>query len=191
MRAMLGCLGCLGFIAAVVFVVSSIAMLIFAGDVSWGERTAMAGMISAIVVFAVVMLGWRDKAAFHKAKKTVARQLTQRGDVSDAEFCETFPQQDPRLILEVRNAIAAFYRVPPTKIHPTDNFNDDLAWRELSPSILCNVTFHILAAYEVPKPKPSNRVFGFPTSDRIDGFAEEMQQLMQKLRDFEADSNNE
>jgi hypothetical protein len=181
-------LGCLGIVAAFFFSITLIVML-FAPGASWSDRFAVSAMMAAMPVTAIALLAWRDKAAFHRTKRKVMRQLMQRSDVSDSEFCAPFPHQDPRPLLDVRNAIAAFFGVPSSKIHPTDDLIDDVAWRALSPSILCFTTYRVLEVCKVSV--PSHRVSGFPRSNRIDGLAEEMQQLMQWMRNLEAEQPDE
>ncbi len=185
--------GCLSIVAAASFAITFLTMLLFAHDTSWAERLAVSAMMATvfplILATAVMLLAWRDKANFRLAKRNVKRQLSKRSDVGDSEFCEPFPQHDPRLLLEVRNAIAAFFSVPSFKIHPADSLDDDFAWHALWPSIVFFVTYRVLAAYKVPL--PSNRVVAFPRSDRIDGFADEMQKLMQWMWDVEREGMSE
>jgi hypothetical protein len=189
MRPKFGCLGLLAAVYLAIAAITMVAMLIFAREASWGERLIASAALPAIIVFAILLLAWRDKTNFRWTKRKVNRQLMQRSKVSEVDFCKPFPQQDPQLLLEIRKAIAAFFAVPPSQINPVDDLNDEFAWHDLSPTILISVTYRILAAYQVPV--PSNRVIAFPKSERLGGFAEEIQQLMSWMHEVQREKPTE
>ena len=182
-------LGCLGVVAAVLFAIAFIAVPLFERQALLGQRLAVSAMtavvFTVILASAVMLLAWRDRSRFRWTKQKVTEQLIQRSDVNDIDFCESFPQHDPRLLLEIRKAIATYFTVPHAKIHPADDLDNEFAWHDLSPSILLFVTYRVWAAFKVTL--PANRVVGFPTSVRIDGFADEIQESMRKFRELEAD----
>jgi hypothetical protein len=175
--------GCFGLAVALIFSISLIA-LAFDHSMSWMERVEVSAMIAvmipAMVAVAVSLLAWRDGIAFRRAKKAVRRRLLTRIDVTDSEFCGSFPENgDLGLILEVRNAIATFFQVPVGKIHPDDSLSEDFAGQQLQPSLRLFLFHRVLAATRFVSAKST--VVAIPTSDRIDVFARDVLAIMQKL----------
>jgi hypothetical protein len=168
-------LGCSAIVGAVFFLVA-IVPLLFVTGMGLGERFLMAAMVGGMAFLACLLLACRDTMAFHSVRRRVQRRLLRRSDMSNEEFCRAFPQHDSQLILDVRSAIAAFFQVPLTKIHPTDNLVNDLAIQALAPSFPSFVADRVLAArHIVSSPR---RVVRLPSSEEFGEFVHEVQRIL-------------
>jgi hypothetical protein len=72
--------------------------------------------------------------------------LLKRVDVTDADFISYFSDIDPKLLMQIRQAIAEFFDVSIGKIHPTDTLRSAFRFDALEPTIHSYIVFHVLDA---------------------------------------------
>ncbi len=118
-------IGCAGIIATVAFLIAIIASL-FATETDLGQRLLIALMTAATAFVAAVILISRDRRRRAAVVQSVRQMLLDREDVSDTDFANHFPDHDPTLIVQTRQAVAEFFEVPAVKLHPTDGLRKDL-----------------------------------------------------------------
>lgn len=138
---MIGCaaiVGGVGFVIGLVF-----AMLLNDPNV---PHPLLAGAITGGIAFvAALLLSSRDSSRFKSARQRVRDRLLARADVGDDEFCGGFPSCDTTLLLQTRDAVAAFFEVPPTRIHARDQFETDFESKSLGPTLPMSAVHHVLA----------------------------------------------
>lgn len=139
-------------VAAIAFVLGGIGSF-FAHDATLWQRLGIAALPAGIAFVATLVLGWRDYRRINRNLRTIRRKLLARANVSDADFTAHFPQDDPRLLLWTRKAIARFFEVPKAKIHPTDRLAEDFHMRQLDPTFqFCVVQDILQRARVTPQP---------------------------------------
>lgn len=119
-----GMFGCAGMLALIALPFGLIGAL-FVREAGWRERLLLACMPSAMTFVAALLLMGRDHLSNIVRISSVRRKLQSRRDVTAAEFVEPFPDCEPALLADIRQAIAEFFAVPPEKIHPTDDLQND------------------------------------------------------------------
>jgi len=165
--------GCAGMLALVAFILASIVSLFTSATL--GGRLTLAIMSGTMTFLAALLLLARDRWRFTSTIRSVRRTLLARQDVSEAEYLKHFPASDPSLVVQTRQAVAAFFNVPVQKIHSKDNLRKDLGFESLEPGFHSFVAFHVLAARKV-----QTQSFLFNTGGLVDigDLANEIQRLL-------------
>jgi hypothetical protein len=145
---MCGMIGCAGIIAGVAFILG-LGGSLFATEATFFERLMMASMTAAMAFVAAMLLFSRDHLRHRRAVRQIREMLLSRGDVNDSDFTSHFPDVDPSLIVETRQAVANFFDVRAEKIHPLDDLRKDLRFDTLEPSFHSSVVFHICAVRKI------------------------------------------
>jgi hypothetical protein len=145
---MIGCatvLGLLGF--GVGFVAAWVTGSAHLTPLSAGAMTG--GMTFAAALFLIL----KDQMRHCSAMKRVRRRLQERDDVDAERFCHSLSECDPALLLHIREAVATFFDVPLTNIHPDDHLRTDYQLDVMEPGFHTVVIFHVLAQVKaVPGP---------------------------------------
>lgn len=175
--------GCAGMIAAVAFVFGMIGSL-FATEANFGERIMIAFMPAAFAFVAALILCARDYARRTSTMRTLRQMLLARHDVNDDDFVSHFPDADPALVTQTRQAISQFFDVPVQKIHPTDKLQDDLRFDRLEPGFHLYVVHHVLDARKVA-PRPFTFHTGGLTG--VGDLAKEIQCVLDRFENAERD----
>lgn len=141
--------GCLWFILPTVIGIAAFAIGTIGAFLSndpmlsppWGVG-AMGGVIAFV---ATLILLARDRSRYTATMASVRQSLLARPDVNDHEFCRAFPNLDPSLLTDTRDAVATFFDVPSTKLYARDRLNEDLYFETLEPDFHAAVVYHVLA----------------------------------------------
>lgn len=138
-------IGCAGMLAAVGFV-AGVVISFLQGDATIVERS-LSGFLGAGVTFvAAVILFCNDNLKRASKRKAAGDRLRGNGGVSDADLAAAIPYVDPVLLVQVRNAVAAFFGVPAELIHPQGDLRKELSLDTIEPEFHSLVVFHVLAA---------------------------------------------
>lgn len=164
-------IGCSGIIAGVAFLIGIIGSL-FATKASFGERLMLAFMPAIIAFIAAMMLCAKDYWQHASAMWLALRRLLARPDVNEQDFLERFPDADPALIVQVREAISRFFSVSVQKIHPADNLQKDFRFDVLDPGFHFFVVDYVLNARSIA---PQSFIFKTNGLTDIADFMEEIQ----------------
>jgi hypothetical protein len=166
----------LGVVGAIVFVPGLIVGLLLPGAPLL-ERAICALMPAGLAFIAALLLAGRDRILRSSAIRAVRATLATRYDVGDAEVTTAFPDVDPTLLAQTRNAIGLFFDVPASRIHPTDDLRRDLSFGALEPQCHGFVISHVLSIRNVASPD-----FMFKTQDlrSIGQFAGEIQRILDR-----------
>lgn len=182
-----GAVGCSATLAIILtaplIVTIAVAQFFTSGDA--GTSFLIACLFAGAVFFASLLLCARDRIRSVAAEEQDAAQrilrtqrLLARDDVSIEDFRRCFPKNDASLVSDLRDAIALFLNVPPTKIYPDDRPADyDL--ENFEPDLLYAVGLHILSRRDVPQ-----GLVRFSTTDvqSINHLADEMETMIAGLR---------
>lgn len=106
-------------------------------------------MPAAIMFVAVLILISRDNARYRRHKLAVRKMLLLRKEMDDFEFCSQFPNIDGSFLRLTREGVASFFEVSVGCIHPTDQLDKDLYFKELEPSFHMFVTYYVLTRSSV------------------------------------------
>ena len=93
----------------------------------------------------------------------VRQSLLARHDMDNDEFCRQLPNCDASLLIQTRDAVAAFFGVPCGKIYPTDQLETNFQIRTFEPGFHISVVRHVLQRRNV-----ATRRFRFRTGDSKD-----------------------
>jgi hypothetical protein len=181
-----GMIGCAGMIAAVALILGIIASL-FSTEAPFPERLTIAIGPAGMAFVAALLLLTRDRARHVSAVKAVRQMLLAREDVSEAKFMAHFPDADPTLIAQTRQAVSKFFDVPAQKIHPTDDLRSNLQFDALEPGFHSFVVYQVLADRNVA-PQP----FWFKSGGLRDigDLAKEIQRVLDGFTDGEANTDD-
>jgi hypothetical protein len=113
---MLGCL----IPVAVVFSIFGFLGSFADPTLSFLGRIALGAMTGGMAFVASFLLCIRDRSVFRKARRRMHVLLTSRGDVDCSVFCHDISLDDEELVLDIRQAVADFFDVPPAKIYGSD-----------------------------------------------------------------------
>ncbi len=167
-------LGCAIPIAVLFFVFGMLFSFAIPEGLSLLGRLGIATMIGGVTFFVVILLCLRDRTKFFSTKKRVHQRLMARHDVSDDDFCLAF-HLDRSILLDVRQALALFFTVPPTKIHPTDQLAV-FEYNSFEPNLHLFIISHILN-----KRRRTISSFTFPEhpNSRIEDLAREISVIVE------------
>jgi hypothetical protein len=172
--------GCATIIAAVAFVLGLIGSL-FAASASLTERLLMAAGVAAIAFIAALQLGIQDHVRHAATIRAIRRRLLARDDVTDKDFLSRFPESDPVLLLQIRQAVSEAFRVPTAKVHPGDNLHCNYRCDVLEPGFHSFVVRHVLKARSVA-PSPG-QLFTFHSA-ALSGFGDLAKEVRRILDGF-------
>ena len=71
-----------------------------------------------------ILLCIKDRLQFFNAKRRVCQRLIEKEAIDDTGFCRVMNIADGCLLLDIRKAIADFFGVPPSKVHPGDALDE-------------------------------------------------------------------
>jgi hypothetical protein len=131
--------------AAIAALIGGIGMLFWPG-VTFGEWIIGLLMLASITFVAVIILKIRDGNQYESHIRVIRTALLARKDITDDEFRIPYQAEDAPWALQVREAIAKFYQVPASKIHPDDDLAADLGFYMFDIVITHYVFCHVLAA---------------------------------------------
>jgi hypothetical protein len=179
-RLMAGLAGCATIVAVVAFVFGLIGSL-FATTATLRERLLIAVGVAVIGFAAALILGTRDHTHRAATFRRVRRMLLARNDVTESDFSSHFPEVDPTLLGQIRNAVSEAFRVPAAKIHPGDNLRCNFRCDVLEPGFHLFVVCHVLNARKVtPAPR---QLFTFHSA-ALNGFGDLVKEIRRILDDF-------
>jgi len=133
-----------GIFAGIAFVIGFVACLFWPGQ-SFLFRVYCASIPAAITFVASILLMVRDRRRNEANHLAIRAVLMAREDLSDEEFGIRFPGEDSKWVVQVRNAIATFYRVPEAKIRPDDDLDSVLGFGTFEPQLLIYVISVVFA----------------------------------------------
>jgi hypothetical protein len=82
-------------------------------------------MAAGMTFVASVLLFMSDRSRYRDARNGARDMLLTERDMPDAKFCLDFPDIDPKLVCQIRSAIAEFFDTPPEKLHPAHYLSKD------------------------------------------------------------------
>lgn len=174
-------LGCAGIIA-LMFLPFGVLMAAMVAKATFPERIILALMPSGLAFIATLILAMRDRMRHVTRARILRSHLLNRHDVNESEFLTHFPNVDPELICQTRQAVAEYFDVPATKIHPSDDLRDDLQFENFEPDFHSFVLYRVLVARHL-EPAPS-QMFSFQTNGLVNlgDLANEVQRVLDGLK---------
>ncbi len=121
-------------------------------EAPFAGRATIALMPSANTFAAALLLMASDHAKQRRHRSVAQRGLFRRPSMDDETFLTPFPSSERELALLVRSQIGAFFDVPPTTIHPTDELERDYHFSTFEPFFHAFVTTNVLVQYGLATP---------------------------------------
>ena len=111
-------------------------------------------------------------------KRSVRRRLKTRHPIDTDEFIGACQQGDPSYLLATRRAIASFFGISETKIHPQDKLLEDYEIAEFEPDFHSFVLTHVIEQLEI---SPGPFVFSTVNLRDLPELAEEIRSTIMNL----------
>ncbi len=172
---MIPCLAIVGGVSfVIVFIVASLTM-----DAPLSERLSSSLLIAGGFTLALLICALSDGRKRSAATRKVRQALLAREDQSDADFLQELNRDEEPVRLEIRRAIAAFFDVPPEKIHARDKLEADYQFQEFEPALHDAIIVQIL-----PPEETEIGPYSFNTFESMDlgDFTDETMRAMEEAR---------
>ena len=128
-------------------------------------------MITGMLFVAAFGLAMRDSMTQFQTRRLVRQFLLAGGDASDEEFAERYPNIEPVLMHEIRDALALCFNVPKSKIRASHSLERDLRLSVFGPG----VGFYAIGRALESRGLQPNSVVGF--SDNVKDFNDFAKQI--------------